>query len=102
MVGAPGSIGQRAAAAAKPFVRWTLGHVLPLLAIMRAARRGDLHGRLPVAPRGGDPFAVFDELRAPAPLFRGRFAFVAASLPVVREVLCSSGFAAGVDLSNGP
>jgi cytochrome P450 len=102
MLGAAASVRQRAAGIVKPLLRWSLGHVLPLLAAHRAARRGDLQGRLMVASGSDDPFAVFEELRAHAPLYRGRFAFVATSLPVVREVLTSNDFSAGVDFGNAP
>jgi cytochrome P450 len=64
-----------------------------------AARRGDLQGQLLGASRGGDPFPVFEEIRAHGPLYRGRFAYVSASLPTVREVLSSNDFRAGFDVS---
>ncbi|MDP9117530.1 MAG: cytochrome P450 [Actinomycetota bacterium] len=62
-----------------------------------AARRGDLQGRLIQASRGGDPFPVFEEVRAKGPLYRGRFAYVTPSLAVVREVLSSNDFRTGFD-----
>jgi cytochrome P450 len=93
---------ERAGAAIKPLVRWAVGDVMPVVAMGRAARHGDLHGRLLMATRTGDPFSVFDELRAHRPLYRGRFAFVATALPVVREVLSSTDFSAGVDFAAGP
>jgi cytochrome P450 len=62
-----------------------------------AARRGDLQGRLILASRGGDPFPLFDELRAKGPLYRGRFSFMTTSLPIVREVLTSNDFRTGFD-----
>ncbi len=101
MTGAGGSLALRLAEAGKPVVRWAVGDLLPLLAMQRAARRGDLHGRLLVASRTGDPFPVFDDLRARGPLYRGRFAFVATSLPVVREVLSSNDFRTGVEIGGG-
>jgi cytochrome P450 len=72
--------------------------------MQRAARHGDLQGRLLVASRGGDPYPVFEDLRAHRPLYRGRFAYVATSLPVVREVLSSPDFSAGVEFggAGGP
>ena len=53
---------------------------------------------------GGDPLPVFEEIRCAGPLYRGRFAFVATSLPAVREVLSSNDFRAGFDPSqqSGP
>jgi cytochrome P450 len=62
-----------------------------------AARRGDLQGRLILASRGGDPFPLFEEVRALGPLYRGRFAYLATSVPVVREVLGSNDFRTGFD-----
>ena len=62
-----------------------------------AARRGDLQGRLILASRGGDPFPLFEQVRALGPLYRGRFAYLATSLPVVREVLSSNDFRTGFD-----
>lgn len=64
-----------------------------------AARRGDLQGRLVRASRAGDPFPEIERVRAAGPLYRGRFAFATASLPVVREVLSSNDFRAGFDRS---
>jgi cytochrome P450 len=62
-----------------------------------ADRRGDLQARLIQVSRGGDPFPVFEEIRAQGPMYRGRFAYLTASLPIVREVLSSNDFRAGFD-----
>jgi cytochrome P450 len=67
-----------------------------------AARRGDLQGRLLVASRNGDPLPVFEQLRATGPMYRGRYAYVTTSLPVIREVLSSNDFRAGFDMSAAP
>jgi cytochrome P450 len=93
-----------ASATGKPIVRWTLGQAVPRTVLRLAARRGDLQGRMLEASRGGDPFPVFEELRAAGPLYRGKFAFVTTSHPVVREVLASNDFRAGFDPSqlSGP
>lgn len=88
---------ERLQTSAKPVVRWGLGHVLPRTAMQIAARRGDLQGRLIGASRGGDPFPLFEQLRAQGPLYEGRFAFLTASLPVAREVLSSNDFRSGFD-----
>ena len=85
--------------AAKPAGRWSLGHLLPRTAMTVAARRGDLQGQLIVASRHGDPFPLFEQLRAHGPLYRGRLAFLTASLPTAREVLTSNDFRTGFDLS---
>lgn len=94
----------RTAARTKPVVRWGLGQFLPRTAMQIAARRGDLQGQMLIASRDGDPLAVFDKIRAAGPLYRGRFAFVATSLPAVREVLSSNDFRTGFDSSqlSGP
>jgi cytochrome P450 len=81
----------------KPVVRWSLGHLLPRTVIQAAARRGDLQGRLIRVSRGGDPFPIFEEIRSHGPLYRGRFAYVTTSLPVVREVLSSNDFRTGFE-----
>jgi cytochrome P450 len=85
--------------AGRPLVRWGLGHFLPRTLMTAAARRGDLQGRLIMASRGGDPYPLFEELRAQGPLYRGRFAFLTPSLPVAREVLSSNDFRTGFDVS---
>jgi cytochrome P450 len=87
----------RVDAEGKSAVRWGLGHLLPRVVMRAAARRGDLHGRLIQASRGGDPFPVFEEIRGQGPVYRGRFAYVTPSLAVVREVLSSNDFRTGFD-----
>ncbi|WP_375474646.1 cytochrome P450 [uncultured Jatrophihabitans sp.] len=87
---------------AKPVVRWGVGHLMPHTAMRLAARRGDLQGRLLMASRTGDPAPLFDELRSHGPLYRGRFAYLTASLPVVREVLSSNDFRTGFDAEQFP
>ena len=51
-------------------VRWSLGHALPRTLLRRAARQGDLHGRMFVATQSGGLAAlepVLAELRARGP-----------------------------------
>jgi cytochrome P450 len=91
--------GERMRAAGKPVVRWGVGHYLPRRAMLLAARRGDLQGRLIAASQQGDPFPLFEQLRAHGPLYRGRFAYLTPSLSVAREVLTSNDFRTGFDLS---
>src|SRR4051794_19219941 len=62
-----------------------------------AARRGDLQGRLMLASRDGDPFPLFEEIRAEGALYRGRFSYIATGLTTVREVLSSNDFRTGFD-----
>ncbi|GAA2041240.1 cytochrome P450 [Terrabacter terrae] len=73
-------------------LRWSLGHALPRTMLRRAAKQGDLHGRMFVATQSGDRAAlepVLDQLRAHAPFYRGRFASVTADHATVRAVLSS-------------
>jgi cytochrome P450 len=79
----------------KQAVRWGLGHALPSTLVRAASRRGDLQGKLIRASRGGDPLPVFEEIRAHGPVYRGRFAYVITSHPLVKAVLASNDFAAG-------
>jgi cytochrome P450 len=83
---------------AKPVVRWGVMHGLPRTALRVAARRGDLQARLFVA--GPAPTSaltgLFDEVRAQAPLMRGKFTYVTATHEVVREVLSSNDFRSGI------
>ena len=88
---------ERVDAKSRAAVRWALGHRLPSTVMRVADRRGDLQARLIQVSRGGDPFPVFEEIRAHGPLYRGRFAYLTASLPVVRDVLSSNDFRAGFD-----
>jgi cytochrome P450 len=97
-------VSDRAGERVKPVVRWTLGHQVPMTALRRVARTGDLHARLVFASRSGDPAPLFDEMHAAGPLYRGTFAYVTGSLPVVREVLSSNDFRTGVEVAraDGP
>jgi cytochrome P450 len=97
MASVPIPVRRRIDGIAKPAVRWSLGHLLPRTAMLHAGRRGDLHGRLLGASHTGDPFPVFEQIRAEGPVYRSRFAFVTTSLPVVREVLSSNDFRTGFD-----
>ncbi|HET9632860.1 MAG TPA: cytochrome P450 [Terrabacter sp.] len=75
---------------ARAALRWSLGHALPRTALKRAAKEGDLHGRMFLATQSPDQAAlepVLDELRAHAPFYRGRFAWVTADHAAARAVL---------------
>ncbi len=87
----------------RPLIRWGLGHALPKRVIGGAARNGDLHAQLIVATSTSSdvPIALFDQIRAAGPLQRSKFAFVTASLPVVREVLGNPDVRSGVEVGNG-
>jgi len=88
---------ERVEAKTKPVVRWGLGHLLPRTVMSAAARRGDLQGRLMMVTREGDPFPLFEQIRAEGPLYRGRFSYIATGLATVREVLSSNDFRTGFD-----
>ncbi len=86
--------------ATRAAVRWSLGHALPRTVLRRAARAGDLHGRMFVATHSGngaDLDPILDELRAQGPLYQGKFAWVSADNATVRALLshpeAGSGFA---------
>ncbi|GAB7003681.1 cytochrome P450 [Nocardioides sp. AN3] len=89
----------------KPLVRWGLGHGMPRVVIGRAARRGDLQGRLITAaarPRRTDELLpIFAELRDRGILVRGTFSYVTVDHAAVKEVLSSSDFSAGLPTTAG-
>ena len=91
---------RRPAALVRAGVRWSLGHALPRFLLTRAARRGDLHGRMFVATRSTDLAGlepIVDELRAHGAFYRGTYAAVTVEHATVRAMLshpdASSGFA---------
>jgi cytochrome P450 len=83
----------------KPPVRWALGHGLPKVLMRRAARQGDVQGRLITGGYSEDSARLHelaDEIRASGPLHRSKFALITATLPVVKEVLTSGEFRSGI------
>ncbi len=90
---------------ARAGVRWSLGHALPRTLLRRAARQGDLHGRMFVATGEADLdglVPLLDELRRRGPLFRGKYAFVAVTPAEVRAVLSSPDFGSGFLPTDNP
>lgn len=85
-------------------VYWGLAHGLPRLAIRAAARRGDLQGRLMLAPTSGDQtWDLLEEARAAGPLLRSRLSYLTVDYAVVKEVLSSPDFRSGFPApSDGP
>jgi hypothetical protein len=86
-------------------VRWGLGQAVPYAAIARAARVGDLHGRLVVEGRHGDdlPLELYERIRSSGPMHRARYAFVTVSHSVVKEVLTGGDFQSAIDFgTDGP
>ncbi|WP_319804510.1 cytochrome P450 [Nocardioides malaquae] len=86
-------------------LHWGVSDGLPRLALRAAARRGDLQGRLVAATAAADPQAVWrvvEEIRARGPLSPTAFGFVTTHHAVVKEVLSSSAFGAGLPASPQP
>jgi len=100
------SLRDRAVGGVKQRVRWGLGHGLPSRLMHRAAKKGDLQGQLVVRSESTDSsglWPVIEQVRASGPIHKSSFAYVTVSLPVVREVLTSNDFHAGVFLpGEGP
>jgi cytochrome P450 len=85
---------------ARAAVRWSLGHALPRALLRRAAKQGDLHGRMFVATQSGGKTAlepVLDELREHGAFYNGKYASVSTDNAAVRALLSNpnagSGFA---------
>ena len=77
-------------------VYWGVAHGLPRLAVRAAARRGDLQGRLMLAPASGDQvWELLAEVRDQGPLVRSRLSYLTADYAVVKEILSSPDFRAG-------
>lgn len=89
----------------KPAIRWGLGHGLPRAVIGRAARQGDLQGRLITAaaePGRTDRLVpLFDELRAAGTMAPGRFSSMTVDHAAVKAVLGSNDFATGLPTTAG-
>jgi len=87
---------------ARSGVYWGVAHGLPRLAIRAAARRGDLQGRLMLAPTAGDQvWELLAEARARGPLLRSRISYLTADYATVKEVLSSPDFRAGRPTRDG-
>jgi cytochrome P450 len=77
-------------------VYWGLAHGLPRLMVRTAARRGDLQGRLMLAPSSGDQvWELFEEARARGPMLRSRMSYFTVDHAAVKEVLSSPDFRSG-------
>ena len=85
-------------------VRWSLGHALPRTLLRRAARQGDLHGRMFVATQSADLAAlepILDELRSHRPFYQGRYAAVSVDNAAVRALLSSPDAGSGFVPADG-
>ncbi|MGY1917050.1 cytochrome P450 [Blastococcus sp. SYSU DS0973] len=84
-------------------MRWAVRHGLPAVYLSRSARRGDLVGRLMRDPAlRGDPYELYEQLRARGPLSGSSLGLVTASHPVAQDVLRSDRFGAGWDRTGAP
>ena len=80
-------------------VRWSLGHALPRTLLQRAAKQGDLHGRMFVATQSSDLAAlepILDELRTHRPFYKGKYASVSVDNAAVRALLSNPDAASAV------
>ena len=81
---------------ARSLVYWGVAYGLPMLAVRAAARRGDLAGRLTLAPTSGNQvWEVLAEARARGPLVRSRLSYLTVDHAAVREILASPDFRSG-------
>jgi cytochrome P450 len=83
---------------ARATVRWSLGHAMPSTLLRRAAKQGDLHGRMFVATQSGEFAAlepVMHELRAHGPFYRGKYASVSTENAAVRSLLSNPDVGSG-------
>jgi len=90
--------------AARAAVRWSLGHAMPRTLLQRAARQGDLHGRMFVATQSSGLTAlepVMGELRAHRPFYRGRYAAVSTDNATVRALLSNPDAGSGFVPADG-
>ncbi|MGH3412245.1 MAG: cytochrome P450 [Marmoricola sp.] len=89
----------RARTETRTLVHWGTAHGVPRMALRTSARRGDLQGRLVEAGSSSDDTAlwrVIEEIRRDGPLHRSRLAHVTVDHAVVKEVLTSPDFGAGM------
>ncbi len=89
---------------ARAAVRWSFGHALPRTLLRRAARQGDLHGRMFVATQSSATTAlapVMDELRTHGHFYRGKYAAVSTENATVRALLSNPDVSSGFVPANG-
>jgi cytochrome P450 len=82
---------------ARSNVYWAVAHGLPRLVMRAAARRGDLQGRLLLAPTSGDQvWELLAEARARGPVLRSRLSYLTVDHAAVKEILSSPDFRTGM------
>jgi cytochrome P450 len=100
---APSACRRTAGSSARTVARYAVRHGLPAVFLARAARRGDLAGRLLRDPAVRDsPYEVYEQLRTAGPLSPGSLGLVTTSHTVATEVLRSESFGVGWDRSGAP
>jgi cytochrome P450 len=69
----------------------------------RSSRKGDLLSQLILldAPDGPAGLALYDRIRSGGPAYKGTYGLVTANLLIVKEVLTSNDFRAGVETEEG-
>ncbi len=78
-------------------IYWGLAHALPRLLLSAAARRGDLQGRMLLAPSSGDQvWQLLAEARARGPVLRSRLSYYTVDHAAVKEILSSPDFRSGM------
>ncbi len=88
---------------ARTAARYAVRHGLPARYLARAARRGDLVGRLLREPALRDhPYGLYEQVRAAGRLVPSALGLVTASHAVTQEVLRSDRFGVGWDRSHVP
>lgn len=88
---------------ARTAARYAVRHGLPAVYLARAARSGDLVGRLLRDPAVREqPYAVHEQLRGLGPLVPSAMGLVTTSHAVAQEVLRSDRFGVGWDRSRVP
>ena len=88
----------RAAGVVRQPVRWGVNHALPRALVKRSATKGDLQGRMILAGKDADHWAVldiFEQVRASSTLHQGLFGFVTVDHAACKEILTSSDFVTG-------
>jgi len=89
---------------ARAAVRWSLGHAMPRTLLHRAARQGDLHGRMFVATESSGMEAlepILDELRTHGRFYHGKYASVSTDNATVRALLSNPDVGSGFVPANG-
>jgi cytochrome P450 len=78
-------------------VYWAVAHGLTRLLIRAAARRGDLQGRLMLAPTSGSQlWELLAQARARGPMLQSRMSYLTVDHATVKEILSGPDFRSGM------